>query len=171
MMQLFKTCTVHKLTHLFSSDVLTTTERPRHWNTWDSQLCKDFTKMINLVLINTTNSNNSSRYSTQIAAIPTKSGGLGLQHPISTAIPFFMMTTKRNIQHCIEGVWIDNTSSLVTISPAVAKLHTTWKTSTSPTFQTFRKYCQDMRDLCVSDKVEKREIFFILKSSSNICKD
>ena len=44
MIQLFKTCTVHKLTHLFSCDVPTTIEYPRHWNMWDSQQCKDFTK-------------------------------------------------------------------------------------------------------------------------------
>ena len=82
-----------------------------------------------------------------------------------------MMITKRNIQYCTEGVWIDNTSPLVTISPAVARLHTNWKTSTSPTFQIFRKYFQDIRDLCVSDKIEKRDNFFILKSSNNKCKD
>ena len=164
-------CTVHKLTHLFSAHVLTATEQPRHWNNWDSQICKDFTKMINSVLANTTNSNTIPLHSTQIATLPTESGGLGLHYSTSTAIPSLMATTKRNLQYCTEGVRMDDTSALVTISPAVARLHITRNTSTSPTFQIFRKYFQDIQDLCVSDKVEKGENVFILKPSSNTCKD
>jgi hypothetical protein len=62
-----------------------------------------------------------------MAIMPTKSGGLRLQHPTSTAITSLMMITKRNIQYYTEGVLIDDTYPFVTISPAVANLHTTRK--------------------------------------------
>ena len=103
-LQLFKFCTAYKLTHLFSADVLTTTNHPRNWNTWDSDLCSDFNSMIYQLLSALTNNGTTPEHAILIASMSTKQGGLGIQHPRSIAIPAYFLTMKRNIQHATEGV-------------------------------------------------------------------
>ena len=39
-----------------------------------------------------------SEHSTLLASMSIKQGGLGIQHPRSTAIPAYLFTMKRNIQ-------------------------------------------------------------------------
>lgn len=47
-LQLFKASTVHKLTHLFTTDVLNSdmTCLPPRWNSWRGELCDSFSSMV-----------------------------------------------------------------------------------------------------------------------------
>ena len=138
-LQLFRTCTAHKMTHLFKADVLTKPfeDLPNNWNLWDSDMAQEFTMMVDNVLSTITKRDTVPDHSLLISSMSTKSGGLGIQHPRSAAIPTFVFNTRRCIQYASEGVWLGPTESLVTLPSYITDLYDNWATSTSSTFQVF----------------------------------
>ena len=107
--QLFKFCTAHKLTHLFSVDVLSTATHPRNWNTWDSDLCLDFNTMVSQMIgALTNNCAPPPRTCNSDPIHEHKKRGLGIQQPRSTAIPAYFLAVKQDVQHVTEGVWTSN---------------------------------------------------------------
>ena len=173
-MQLFKTCTVHKMTHLFAADVVNNEmyDMPETWNIWQSDMTDKFTDMIEEMISNITSRPSIPRHSRLIATMSVSSGGLGLQHPISAAIPTFILQTKRNLQYMNQGVWVSDTLPPVPLPPHITSLFTDWKTSTAHTFEIFRLYYSDIADICVSDEFDgDKNDFFINKSGINTCRE
>ena len=166
-LQLFKFCTAHKMTHLFSADVLAATKHPKNWNTWDSDLCSDFNAMISHMISALTNNSATPEHDILIASMSTKQGGLGIQHPRSTAIPAYFPTMKQNIQHATEGVWTCDHAPPIALPTHIKHMYQDWRSSSSYVFQPFQKYHAEFRDMCVSEVVPDRDTFFLLKSSVN----
>ena len=173
-MQLFKICTLHKMTHLFASDVVNSdiTDLPDNWNVWQSDMTDRFTEMLEEMICTVTNRPTIPRHSRLLATMSVSTGGLGLQHPMSAAIPTFILQTKRNLQYMNTGVWVSDTLPPVTLPPHITSLFSNWKTSSSHTFTIFRQYYSTIADVCVSDEFEgDKTEFFINKSGINTCRE
>ena len=74
--QLFKTCTIHELTHLFLSDVLQTNyDQPSdEWMGWKSDLSLRFTTMIKDILSSLTNKTSIPQHAYLISTMGTSQG-------------------------------------------------------------------------------------------------
>jgi hypothetical protein len=176
-LQLFKTCTAHKLTHLFAADVANSNDDdlPQNWNTWESNMTRGFDDMTSDFIGKLTRNESLPNHSLLISSMATRAGGLGIQNPTSSAIPTLILTTKRNIQYATEGVWIGDTMPVVPLPPAITALYSNWKTSSFRLFTLFRKYSPEICDICVkstnttgnTDKMD----FFIYQSSLNTCRE
>ena len=101
-------CTVHKLTHLFGTDVINTTTDalPSNYFLWNSNMTKGFSDMTNSFLQSAIESEPLSPHAELLTSMSIKAGGLGLQHPRTCAVTQFMLTTKRCLQYCHDGVWL-----------------------------------------------------------------
>jgi len=152
-LRIFSTCTVHKLTHLFASDVYNSpiSTLPDKWFVWNGSLNNGFTTMINSFLEHITQTSKLPIHSHLIATISTQQGGLGLQHPLRTAIPSAILSTKRCLQFATEGIWLSNNKPLVNLPPAISSLYSDWETSSLTQLVVFRKYLPDFASLCVSE--------------------
>ena len=173
-MQIFRACTAHKMTHLFAADVLNhkVNELPRNWNLWESDMADEFTKMIDKVIGSVTRRPSIPAHAHLIATMSTKAGGLGIPHPRSTAIPTFIITTKRCIQYATDGIWIDQTTPHILLPYYITNLYTNWETSEAQLFQAFRKYVKPISNICVSELVDDDPVqYFIHKSSLNTCRE
>lgn len=172
-LQIFRMCTAHKLTHLFAADIINAdiTDLPVNWNLWDSDMATEFTAMIDKVISSITNRPFIPNHALLISSMSPKAGGLGIQHPRSAAIPTFMLNTRRCLQYVTEGVWIGPTDPLITLPTTITNLYTDWRSSSSHTFQIFAKYLDETVDICVSEQVENKVEFFLTKSSINTCRE
>ena len=173
MLQIFKTCTVHKMTHLFVSDVLATdeSELPRNWHLWSSDMSDQFTIMINEFIAALTSRHSIPDHSQLICNMSTNKGGLGLQHPRCTAIPSLVMSLRRCIEYTTQGVWIGRTEEPVKLPRTITALYENWQSSNHKSFRIFSKYVYDIVNVCVSDSVENGMTHFLYKSSPNTCKE
>ena len=105
-LQLFKTCTAHKLTHLYAADVLNSNELPNNWHLWSSDLADEVTTLTKNFLTKLTNRSSLPDHALLISNMSTRKGGLGLQHPRCVAIPAMILSVKRNTQHKVSGLGI-----------------------------------------------------------------
>ena len=171
--QLFRTCTAHKMTHLFAADVLNKPMDmlPNNWHLWDSDMAQSFTSMVDNIISFVTKRDSVPDHALLIASMSTSTGGLGFQHPRSSAIPSFMLTTRRCIQYATDGVWIGHTSTPVTLPSYITSLYSDWESSSTHTFQVFRKYLDPIVSICVSEQVDDPLHFFMTKSSINTCRE
>ena len=172
-LQLFRTCTAHKLTHLFPADVLNqpVASLPNCWNLYTSQLSDGFSRMIGDILASVTGQRNLPRHAHLIATMSTSTGGLGLPHPRCSAIPSLILSTRRAIQYATKGIYIGKTHRLYKLPATISRLYENWRTSSAPTFTVFRKYSQDIANICVSEQMENSFDFFLYKSSLNTCRE
>lgn len=147
MTRLFSVCTVHKMTHLFDSDVLSSPieDLPNRYYIWESPMSIEFDAMINDFLCSITNKPQLPDHTNIISTMSTSQGGLGLQHPRSNAIAAFMMTTKRCLQFSQDGVWLGYNNLRVVLNHPITCLYSNWSTTTLQTMTTFRRYMKDMR--------------------------
>ena len=174
LLQLFKICTANKMTHLFTSDVLNADDEdlPHNWNLWSSGMTEAFNSMIEDILSKLTTSNDLPTHATILSTISTANGGLGIKHPSSSAIPAFMLSTRRVIQACTEGVWISHCRPLVKLPLPIKLLFTEWKTSKVPMFSHFRRYLPEFASICVRDeKTTDPTTFFMSSASFNTCRE
>ena len=107
----------------------------------------------------------------RFSTIPIKQGGLGLVDPSSSAIPTFLLSTHKCIQYAKDGVWISKTQPNVPLPPNITDLYKNWKSSSSKTFLFFRKYLDNITDICVRPTVEDKKNFFLYNSSINTCRE
>ena len=173
-LQIFRACTAHKMTHLFAADVLNNklNDLPRNWYLWESEMADEFSNMIDKVISSVTRRPSIPAHAHLIAIMSTKNGGLGIPHPRSQAIPTFIINTKRCIQYATDGIWIDQTSPKILLPPYITDLYTNWETSNAHLFQTFRKYVKPISNICVSELVDDDPVqYFIHKSSLNTCRE
>ena len=144
MLRVFKTCTVHKITHLFASDVASSpiSSLPSDWNLWSSDLCNRFSTMINDFLQSLMAVHSIPAHSHILATLSLSNGGLGLQHPRLSAIPTFMLTTKRAINFATKGIHLPMTPSAICLPTSITNLYSNWDSAgtTCRTFQAFQKY-------------------------------
>mgnify|MGYP003326218283 CR=1 FL=1 len=134
-LQLFKTCTVHKMTHLFASAVINSdmTQLPSNWHLWDSDMTVAFTSMVNEFLEELADQQESlPMHSELIASMSTNKGGVGLQHPRCTAILTVMLATKRCIEYATQGVWIGATMEPKPLPRSITHLFEDWQVSQAP---------------------------------------
>ena len=80
MLQMFKTCTIHKMTHLYASDVVTegVANLPNNWHLWRSKMSDEFTNMTNSFLSEVTGRSSIPDHAMLISNMSTNKGGLGL---------------------------------------------------------------------------------------------
>ena len=114
---------------------------------------------------------NILEHSALIAAMTTKQGGLGIQHPRSTVISMYFLTMERNIQYATEGIWTNNHTPTITLPGHLRSLYADWENNSLPSLTAFRKYYRDFQKICVSEQVPDRDSFFLLRSSTNKCKE
>ena len=172
-LQLYRSCTATKLTHLFASDILSSDKElpaPGHWNLWSSEFCNEFDQMTNQVLARLTQTETIPLVSTLISAIPTTSGGLGIQNPDTTAIPSFMLSFKRVLSYFSDGINVGRYHPNVDMPPAVASLFENWQSSSAKPFTTFRHYLSPLVNICVQNNTGNNTDFFIKESSINTCR-
>ena len=172
-LQLFKTCTAHKMTHLFAADVLKCEfeDLPRNWNLYHSDMATAFNSMVEDVLSKLTNRDSVPSHVSLISSISTRNSGLGIQNPRSTAIPAFILTTRRVLQYTTNGVWIGKTLPPVQLPPAITCLYNEWRTSPAKTFRFFRRYVSDISEVCVEDINADKVETFLSSSSLNTCRE
>src|SRR5210317_1738027 len=172
-LQLFKSCTAQKMTHLFAADVLNFEfdDLPRNWHLWDSEMGEAFTKMVEDVLSTLTNRDTVPSHARLISTMSTANGGLGIQHPQSTAIPAFVLSTRRVLQYTTNGVWIGHTLPPVTLPSSITCLFSEWQTSSATTFVYFRKYLPTLSEVCVRDDSVDKQVTFMHDSSINMCRE
>ena len=174
-LQLFKTCTIHKLTHLFASDVLAS-DIERHrvggpWHVWDSAMATDFSAMVDDFIATLTDRTDLPLHAHLIACMSSNCGGLGLQHPRCTAISTFVLNTKRCIEYTTNGVWVGRTSAPVGLPPCITSLYENWRSSDAHTFRIFNCYASDMASICVRGNPANPLTEFIYNLGPNLCKD
>ena len=172
--QLFRTCTAHKLTHLFAADVVNTSEDnlPKNWHLFRSDLVASYSTMLEDFLSRVLQQPSLPPHVQVITSMSTSGGGLGFPHPRSSAIPSFVLTTRRAIQYALSGIFIGRTAPLAQLTPQLRNLYKDWQTSSSATFTRFRRYASDIAKVCVSDRLEQDQFdFFLKKSSLTTCRD
>ena len=104
-------------------------------------------------------------------------GGLGLPHPMYSAIPTAVITTKRCIQFATEGVWVSDEFDPVQLPPAITHLFRNWKSSDLTSFKVFNKYLQDFTEICTPPPDSQQQTItnptkhFIFKTSINRSRD
>lgn len=172
-LQLYKTCTVHKMTHLFMSDVLAADEStlPEQWHLWQSDMTSEFDAMTNNFLQDLTCRHDMPDHAQLIASMASSSGGIGLQHPRCNAIPATILATKRCLEYASRGVWVGATSAPVELPSNITSLYESWQSSPAATFRIFKKYAGDMASLCASEKTENAMTHFIYDASPKRCKE
>lgn len=125
-LQVSRQCTVHKITHLFASDVLTSqlSDLPNNWHVWRSSMCDVFSTMVNNFLSELLLRDDLPCHAQLIASMPTNQGSLGIQHPRCTAIPSCVLTVKRCIEYTSEGVWVGkiHNHNRVQLPPTITSL-------------------------------------------------
>ena len=123
-LQLFKICTVHKLTRLFASDVIDNTEHnlTNNWNVWGSDMTRGFNDMTSSFKEKLTRNGTLPNHSILISSMATKAGDLSIQNPQASAIPTLILTTKCNIQYATDGIWKGDTVKHVALSPIITSL-------------------------------------------------
>jgi hypothetical protein len=113
--RLFKTCTLHKVTHLFSSDVVHAyndiSARPPDWDRWHSTMTDQFSTLLNSFLARVLTTSTIPPHADVISTISLQNGGLGMQHPRLAAVPSFVFTTKRCILYAEQGIILPATTS------------------------------------------------------------
>ena len=97
---MFKTCTIHKMTHLYASDVITegVTNLLNNWHLWRSEMSDEFTNMTNSFLSEVTGHSSIPDHAMLISNMSTNKGELGLQYPHCTVIPTIVLNMKRYIE-------------------------------------------------------------------------
>ncbi len=144
MLRIFKTCTLHKVTHLFASDVACTESAslPEDWNLWSSKMTNAFSSMLNSFLQRLLGTPSIPAHSHIIATTSLSNGGLGLQHPRLSAIASFMLSTKRAIDYSANGIFLPFNPSSITLPPSITSLYSGWDSNTnnSRILTTFNKY-------------------------------
>ena len=171
MLQLYKLCVSQKMTHLFGADVLTEKKHSRNWNTWDSVLCSDFNDTRSHYPLPLIPNKTIPELSVLLASVTTKQGGLGIQHPRSTAIPAYFLTMKRNIQCATEGIWTNHHTSTIDLPGHLRSLYRDWQDSPLPSLAPFQKYYQDSKTIYASEQIPDQDSFILLQSSTNRCKE
>ena len=173
MLQIFKTCTAHKLTHLFVADVLAGDESqlPNNWHLWSSDMADQFTEMSNTFLAKLTDRTSLPDHSQLISNISTTKGGIGLQHPRCTAIPALILTLRCCLEYTHQGVWIGRTEEPVPLPRNITSLYENWKSSQHSCFRIFNKYIDQILQVCVSDSMDNSMTHFLYRSSPNTCKE
>ena len=114
-------------------------------------------------------------HSQLIATVSVKQGGLRLPHPMQSAIPTAIVTTKRCIQFATEGVWMSDEFAPVTLPQLITSLQSNSETSNLTPFQVFNKYLPDFVDTCTPPPDTQQTTItnptqhFIYKTSINRC--
>ena len=172
MFQLFKTCTIHKLTHLFLSDVFETNyDQPSdEWMGWKSDPSFQFTTMIKDMVSSLMNKTSIPHHIYLISTMGTSQGGLGLLHSTTLAVPTFMLASRKCIQYAVNGVWIGGIRPPVPLPDNITSFYKNWKTSTLTPFQFSQKDLQSMVDTCVHTMEEDNTNIFLYNSSLYICR-
>ena len=95
--------------------------------------------MNNIILEHVTQTGDMPQHSQLIATMSIKQGGLGLPHPMQSAISTVIVTTKRCIQFATEGVCISDEFAPAILPQSITCLHGSWKTSNLTPFRVFNK--------------------------------
>ena len=171
MLRLYSTCTVHKLTHLFSSDVLNspTDDLPHLFYTWESEMTEGFTSMTDEMITSITNTSDLPPHSHIMSNLSIKQGGLGLQHPRLNAITSYMMSTKRCLQYVKNGVWLGTNKPQPMLPDNIQILYSNWEKSSNRNWVIFNKYLPTFTSICCQRDTPNND--FIFKSSINNTRD
>jgi hypothetical protein len=167
MMRLFSSCTVHKITHLFSFDVFHTplNAMPTLFYLWESTLCNSFTQMVENFIYQLTNVDHLPPHSSLISTLTVNQGGLGLQHPRANAITVYMTSSKRCLQYAFEGVWLGRDKPRPLLPQSITSLYTNWQTDPAKSWSIFRLYFPTFTSISMADASNDTD--YIFKASLN----
>jgi hypothetical protein len=167
MMRLFSTCTVHKITHLFGSDVFhaPVETMPQLFYLWESNLCNNFTQMVENFICQLTSTEHLPPHSSLISTLTVNQGGLGLQHPRANAITAYMTSSKRCLQYAFEGVWLGRDKPRPLLPPSITSLYSSWQTDSAKSWSIFRQYLPTFTSISIADAAKDTD--YIFKASLN----
>jgi len=155
MLRIFKTCTLHKVTHLFASDVLNSPldSLTSAWYDWKSDMTEEFSAMLDSFMARLLGIEHFPQHAHIISTISIANGGLGLQHPRLNAIPSAIISTKRAINYANNGIFLPGTTSACILPPSITTLYKNWDSPqpTSATFAIFNKYVCPIISAAVHD--------------------
>ena len=89
-----------------------------------------------------------------LATISIPNGGLGLQHPRTTAIPSLILSTKRAISYATKGIHLPLMPSAIELPASISSLYTNWH-NPSPSqhvFQLFNIYAPSLASTIASNQ-------------------
>ena len=166
-LRLYSMCTVHKLTHLFSSDVLNAPVEnlPPFYYLWESDLANKFSDMTENLICSLTNQHSLPPHSHIIANMSINQGGLGLQHPRANAITAYMLSTKRSLQYSQQGVWLGINKNRYQLPTQITHLYNDWESSDCKAWHIFRKYLSTFSEICFQHADTPND--FVFKASLN----
>jgi hypothetical protein len=167
MMRLFSTCTVHKITHLFGSDIFHAPAEtmPQLFYLWESNLCNNFTQMVENFICQLTSTDHLPPRSSLISTLTVNQGGLGLQHPRANAITAYMTSSKRCLQYAFEGVWLGRDKPRPLLPPSITSLYSSWQTDPAKSWSIFRQYLPTFTSISIADAAKDTD--YIFKASLN----
>jgi hypothetical protein len=167
MTRLFSSCTVHKITHLFSSDVFHAPMQsmPSLFYLWESRLCDQFNSMIDNFLSKLTNLDSLPPHAHIIASMSINQGGLGLRNPRGNAITTYMTSSKRCLQYAFEGVWLGRDKPRPILPESITSLYTPWETDACRSWTIFRKFLPTFSTMACADATSPSD--YIFKASLN----
>ena len=144
MLRIFKMCTLHKVTHLFATDVACTptAQLPSTWNLWSSDFCTEFSTMLNSFLQELLSVDSIPAHAHIISTISLGNGGLGLQHPRLAAVASFMLSLKRAISYASDGIFLPLTTKTIKLPASITSLYQHWDQPRHPSqvLQNFNNY-------------------------------
>ena len=137
---------------------------------WESDLSLRFTNTIKDMLSSLMIKTYIQYHAYLISILSTSQGGLGLLTPTTSAVPTFMLTSRKCIQYAVNGVWIGRTQPPIPLPDNITSFYNNWKTSTLTPFLFFWKYLPSMVDTCVHTMEDDNTNFFLYHSSLNTCR-
>jgi hypothetical protein len=170
-LRIFSMCTAHKVTHLFSHDVLNANldELPSNFWLWDSPMTARFNDMTADFIANITKQQSLPTHSQLISNISIREGGLGIKTPRTCAINTYMSNCKRCLQYSTQGVWLGFNKPRPQLPTPIKILYQDWETSNSRTWSIFRKYLPTFNSITVHEPQNPTD--YVFKASLNASRE
>ena len=182
-LQLYRSCTAHRLTHLFTADVYATETHHQlstgptlneasNWHHWTSKLSLDFDEMNTHVISELTKVDNIPQTSSILMNISTKHGGLNLPAPRTTAVSSYVLSYKQTLQTINEGVYTSPHKPRTKLPRSIVSLYQSTTNFTPPATSIFEKYAPELARICHPTRSTRdRLTSFIHHTSVNTCRE
>ncbi len=180
-LQLYRSCTAHRLTHLFTADVYATEtyhqlpphntlNDPTNWHTWRSKLSLDFDDMNHNIIQELTKTDSTPYASSVLMNIGTKHGGLGLPSPRTSAS--YILSFKQTLTTIHNGVHTSSHKARTKLPRSITSLFQPTLHYNPPSMKIFNKYAPEFANICQPHQDTHNRInAFIHHTSHKICQE
>jgi hypothetical protein len=183
-LQLYRSCTAHRLTHLFTADVYATETHhrlfphnnnlndPSTWHCWTSKLSLDFDDMNNNIIKELCKTDTIPYASTVLMNIATRHGGLGLPSPRTRAVSSYVLSLKQTLATIRDGVYTGTHTTRTKLPRSITSLFHPTQQYSPPSMEIFNKYAQEFAQICQPHQAAHNRVnAFIHRTSQKTCQD